>query len=390
MNHPARHYHRLRAMFQATLSLAAGGAYGFGCGPCEGAQTTTAAVLPAGNGGDGGAEAGNRSLPELDSTTCDRLCGGTVSSCSYLPEKPGDATLVECKRLSSCGGAGRRPANHLDQVARSPEPLAAWFAETALLERASIRAFEALHDELRAHGASPGLMRRARLAAQDERRHARVMAGLAKSHGSALPQPSRQARSGSTDPGRPSRPRSRARVRSLTDVAIENAVEGCVKETFAALVAHAQSVAATDPSVATVMRTIARDETRHAALAHAVHEWALGELGSEDQAKVRSAYADAIEALRRGPFIAPPEGPRERAGLPNATLASTLADRLATELARTNTTPKRPRRKGAAGQDRLVRGGVFASNDGQFMLANEAPSLPSAPVASAGMPTTFD
>jgi hypothetical protein len=58
-------------------------------------------------------------------------------------------------------------------------------------------------------------------------------------------------------------------ARSLEELAVENAVEGCVRETYGALTAIWQARTAKDPSVAAAVRRIARDETRHAALSWA-------------------------------------------------------------------------------------------------------------------------
>jgi hypothetical protein len=60
------------------------------------------------------------------------------------------------------------------------------------------------------------------------------------------------------------------RARSLDAVACENAVEGCVHETFGAAVAVMQSERAREPSCRDAMKRIAADEIRHAELAWAV------------------------------------------------------------------------------------------------------------------------
>ena len=62
------------------------------------------------------------------------------------------------------------------------------------------------------------------------------------------------------------RTRSRAPRRPV-EIARENAEEGCVRETFGALLAAHQAAYACDPEVREVMTRIAGDELRHAALA---------------------------------------------------------------------------------------------------------------------------
>ena len=54
---------------------------------------------------------------------------------------------------------------------------------------------------------------------------------------------------------------------SPNPIALENATEGCVRETYGALVAHRQANIATDRSIRCMMQTIATDETNHAGLA---------------------------------------------------------------------------------------------------------------------------
>ena len=53
----------------------------------------------------------------------------------------------------------------------------------------------------------------------------------------------------------------------------ENAREGCVRETFGALIAMHQAERAGDPIIRRAMRRIAEEETRHAELAWEVASW---------------------------------------------------------------------------------------------------------------------
>jgi rubrerythrin len=130
--------------------------------------------------------------------------------------------------------------------------VARYLAKAAYLERASVTAFVRLAEELAAHGAPTRLRRAALRAARDEILHARIVARLAERAGApSIDQPRVRA----------------ARVRSLAALAIENAVEGCVYETFGAAVGLAQAMTASDAKVRAAMRRIARDEMQHAELA---------------------------------------------------------------------------------------------------------------------------
>jgi hypothetical protein len=80
-------------------------------------------------------------------------------------------------------------------------------------------------------------------------------------------------------------------------VAIENAREGCVRETYGALVATWQSHTARDPKIRAAMRTIATDETRHGDLGWAIAEWAQGRLPSAAQRRVAAGRLEAVHAL---------------------------------------------------------------------------------------------
>ena len=93
----------------------------------------------------------------------------------------------------------------------------------------------------------------------------------------------------------------------LVDVLVENAVEGCVRETFGALMAHVQALRATDPVVQRTMARIATDESRHSALAWAIHEWGAARVSPHDRRRIDHARQRAVREL-----IAEIEnGPRE-------------------------------------------------------------------------------
>lgn len=92
-------------------------------------------------------------------------------------------------------------------------------------------------------------------------------------------------------------PVARGPVRSLEVIALENAVVGCVVETYAALVAQWQAEHALDREIAKTMATVARDEARHAGLAWRVHEWLLQQLSPSARARVEEAVALALQAL---------------------------------------------------------------------------------------------
>jgi hypothetical protein len=196
------------------------------------------------------------------------------------------------------------------------DALGAWLAANAHLEAASIEAFEILATELGAHRAPPVLIRAAQAATVDERRHAKAIGRLAASRG-AVP---------------PAVYVSRAPIRDIEAVARENAVEGCVRETYAALLACRQARAATDPAIRSEMAGIARDETRHAALAWAVDGWSPSLLAPAARRRVREARREAIEQIIEAPLAGLPRDDRAQAGLPDEDEAARIAGELGAQL----------------------------------------------------------
>ena len=80
-------------------------------------------------------------------------------------------------------------------------------------------------------------------------------------------------------------------------MAIENAVEGCVRETYGAAVAALQGESAGNLSVRRAMRAIAVDEAEHASLAWSIDAWARRRLAPRERAQVEAARGQARAEL---------------------------------------------------------------------------------------------
>jgi len=160
------------------------------------------------------------------------------------------------------------------------EALAEAWAETGLLEHASVPAFARLVLELTALGAPADLVARAGEAMADEIRHAEAAFALASAFA-----------------GRPVGPGPLAApplgAPDLVNLAVATFREGCVGETTAVAVAAAQRQGVTDAAVRHVLDTIVADEARHAALAWDVVRWALAAGGDA----VRTALNVELAAL---------------------------------------------------------------------------------------------
>ncbi|WP_163990630.1 ferritin-like domain-containing protein [Pyxidicoccus caerfyrddinensis] len=212
---------------------------------------------------------------------------------------------------------GRRPVGlrGADPVACS-DALGQHFAVVAHLEAASINAFLRLREELELHGADVALRDAALKSAMEEVLHTDVSTRLAHRFG-----------------GTPRRPEVEALpLRSLFEVALDNAVEGCVRETFGALVAHHQALHARDAEVRGAMARIAADETRHAELSWAIDGWAWERLSASEREALLAARREAVEKLRAEVAAPLDEALVTEAGMPAPEVAAALVDTLAAQL----------------------------------------------------------
>jgi hypothetical protein len=240
-------------------------------------------------------------------TNCGELCpvrsaedGGLGSSrvayCTAYDDAGGGH--VTC---SYCPFEGRRPEGLAEESAEGPDEVSRFLARAAYLEAASVEAFRRLTRELRAHRAPTRLCAASRQAARDEIRHARVTKKLAQRAGAKVQAVSRMRRG----------------VRPIEAIAIENAVEGCVNETFGAAIAMVQSTLARDPAVRGAMKRIARDEARHAVLSWQVACWLDTKLDERARARVLEARREAANELLCGATGDPDATLMVRLGMPS-------------------------------------------------------------------------
>jgi rubrerythrin len=238
------------------------------------------------------------------------LYGAPVAHWNELPgAHVSEAFLALC--------AGRRPSGLTStSVDLHRNKLGDLLARMAHLEAAGVIAFERLAIELRAHEAPESLSRQAQIAADDERRHATTISDLARERG-----------------GEPVEVMTLPfAVRSLFELALENAVEGCIRETYGALVGAYQATRARDLDLRLAMRTIAPEEARHAALAHSVHQWVLSKLDKDERDGLRRAQVAAVFALARECSVPPDAELMDQAGLPDSGIACALLGELTREL----------------------------------------------------------
>ena len=159
------------------------------------------------------------------------------------------------------------------------QALAKAWANDGLYEHASIASFARFALALMALGAPADLVDAAHRAAIDEVRHAQQCFALASAYaGEAL------------SPGSLPVPATIDVPQTLVDLAVSTAIEGCIGETIASIVAHEQHLHCRDEVVGKALAAIAADETRHAELAWRTVAWAIERGGHE----VRTAVADVF------------------------------------------------------------------------------------------------
>jgi hypothetical protein len=194
----------------------------------------------------------------------------------------------------------------------------AWYARAAANEAGSVRSFRALARELRGSPIGSRFSDRLRRAARDEIRHARVMRAEALRRGA---EPVRH----DFAPGG---------ARSLFEIALENAREGCVAETWAALVAHVQAQRAPTARARRQFRRIAADETRHAELAWDLHRHLSDALDEPERETLAAGLSQFIDALAAGTALASCVERVSQVGLPGPDLERALRARLSAVLHR--------------------------------------------------------
>jgi len=256
-----------------------------GSSNCDGVEPTRNEARAPWPGDVDGGSVGD---PLASEAACTEFCNRVTSSVGgQAPFECGGATedggtVIVCSWQVFC--EGRHPAGYVAPEADAHAPLLArYFAKMAAGEAASVVAFERMALELDVLGMPAELSSGARRAAREEARHFRMTAALTRRFGAQAPR--------ANIPVRP--------PRTLLDLAIENAEEGVVRETFGAVAGFWQAQHATERSVRHVMRRIAIDETSHAELSWAVDEAARERLSAPERRALDAATARAIRRAER-------------------------------------------------------------------------------------------
>ncbi len=224
-----------------------------------------------------------------DKATRERRAKGDMAACCYhwYTPCPGGRPLLDEGRVILAGVTfdGEEPPRRKD--AKTRHALARAWLEDARAEHASIASFIRAAGELRAVGAPDELIAACHEAALDEVEHAKLCFALASRYAGRR-----------LGPG--VLPDVKPRPASLARVACDTFIEGCIGETIAALAAERAAKRARDAEALRALRTIAKDEAKHAELAWRTLGWAIRAGGDDVRAAVREvASAHLTRASRK-------------------------------------------------------------------------------------------
>ncbi len=232
--------------------------------------------------------------------------------------RTGETTVLEVLEVISNGScAGRLPDGIAAIGSVCGDAVARHLAHLAWLEGAAVVAFERLAVDLERHGAPTHLIERALAAAQDEIDHASRMGALAATYGIAVPAVEVAPH----------------QDRSLFEVALENAVEGCVRETYGVVDALYRSRKAPSPEIRALFGRIAEDETRHSDLSFDIAAWARQHLSEADSLTIATAAQTAHNELMSQLQSERPGAVQLQLGAPSAVAAVAMANTLRVQLA---------------------------------------------------------
>ena len=152
----------------------------------------------------------------------------------------------------------------------------------AHLEASSVVAFQQLIVQFKKFRAPEEFVFRAKKAINDEKRHAAQIAMLARRYNQEVSN-NIEVQEYSED---------------LFEIALHNALEGCIFETWAAVEAQIISQTAQTEEIRAIYAGIAKDETEHAQLSWDVHLWLMDKLSTEEKGKIRQAQKEALKGFQ--------------------------------------------------------------------------------------------
>ncbi len=241
------------------------------------------------------------SYAQCKSLCVDVLMGNQLEGCA-----PSGAILL-CSVFCGVG----RLAEGVEAVSEG-QGLGRVLADMAAHEAAAVIAFEQLGRELEAHRLHRSFQRGAATAAWEEQQHVQLVGSLATQHGGRFAV----------------RRRGQAPIRSIEELAFDNAVEGCVRETFGSLLGAYQARHAAHPGVRRVMAAVSADEIGHGAWSWELAKQLERRLPLAKRRQTREARDQALQTLSKGMLEAVPRAQHATLGLPDEERLESLCEAL--------------------------------------------------------------
>jgi len=185
-----------------------------------------------------------------------------------------------------------------DLSAAACEALADRWTRNALFEHASIASFGRFALDLLAAGAPAHLIEAAHAAAIDEVGHASMAFAMASAYRGEPVGPSAFPIGGAVTVSG-----------DLKSLAVSTAIEGCIGETLAAVMAAEELARATDPAVRRALALIAEEEASHAELAWRAVSWAMSMGGDAVREAVEAVFSGAARHVPTVPSDDPSLAP---------------------------------------------------------------------------------
>lgn len=196
-----------------------------------------------------------------------------------------------------------------DPAVEAPAGVGVAWRRNGLTEHASVAAFARVSLELMALGAPRRLVDAAHADAIDESRHTDLCFDLARRFDG------RDVRPGAF-PAAAARPSRGPRTWRLCRLAVDSLIDGAINEGVSARVVASLSKEVEDEAVADVLRSIARDEGRHAVHGFEVLAWCVMVGGAPVAAAVESALHHLPATLGAPLHETAVDGSWERYGIP--------------------------------------------------------------------------
>jgi hypothetical protein len=239
--------------------------------------------------------------------------GGVIEYTSCVDDGSDDNgdQSITCGYLLSPYCEGRKH-NSIDAHLQVGNDIDSWFVRATQAEIGSVGAFLIMREELRKMGAPKNLISQCLTAAQDEIKHARMMHTVCVSLGQKATAPTIDC----------------VPKRSYFSLAMENAIEGCIHESYAAIQALYQSQHAKTPELRELFTAIATDEIQHAQLSLQIHHWLMSKLTREQQNTILKAQQKSVGQLIEYHTTHEPAAQTSILGLPDSKSAVKMTQTL--------------------------------------------------------------